>query len=165
MRKIDRLLGTALAAAVFGMAAGGPASALSMKECSAKFQAARKDGTLAGLDWKTYRAKQCSAGTSAASAAGTSTTPAANASLSTPASPAATTSRPTAAAAVASASGPAIFPRAADAKYSKDTAGKARMETCLDQYRANKANNGNGGLRWIQKGGGYYSECTKKLKG
>ena len=25
--------------------------------------------------------------------------------------------------------------------------------------------NANGGLKWIQKGGGYYSECTKKLKG
>jgi hypothetical protein len=52
-----------------------------------------------------------------------------------------------------------------DSKYSKDSAGKARRETCLDQYRANKANNGNGGLKWIQKGDGYYSECTKKLKG
>jgi hypothetical protein len=39
------------------------------------------------------------------------------------------------------------------------------METCLDQYRANKANNANGGLKWIQKGGGYYSECVKRLKG
>jgi hypothetical protein len=52
-----------------------------------------------------------------------------------------------------------------DSKYSKDSPGKARRETCLDQYKANKANNGNGGLKWIQKGGGYYSECTKKLKG
>ena len=39
------------------------------------------------------------------------------------------------------------------------------METCLDQYKANKANNGNGGLKWIQKGGGYYSQCNAKLKG
>jgi hypothetical protein len=45
------------------------------------------------------------------------------------------------------------------------SAGKARMETCLDQYRANKANNANGGLKWIQRGGGYYSECSKRLKG
>jgi hypothetical protein len=50
-------------------------------------------------------------------------------------------------------------------RYSKDSASKARRETCLDQYKANKANNGNGSLKWIQKGGGYYSECTKKLKG
>ena len=50
-------------------------------------------------------------------------------------------------------------------KYSKESAGKARMHTCLDQYNANKASNGNGGLKWIQKGGGYYSECNKRLKG
>ena len=39
------------------------------------------------------------------------------------------------------------------------------MHTCVDQYNANKASNGNGGLKWIKKGGGYYSECNKKLKG
>ena len=59
----------------------------------------------------------------------------------------------------------AVFPTAVSAKYSKETAGKARMHTCLDQYNANKANNANGGLNWIQKGGGYYSECNKRLKG
>ena len=39
------------------------------------------------------------------------------------------------------------------------------MLTCLDQYRANKAANATGGLRWIAKGGGYYSECNRRLKG
>ncbi len=39
------------------------------------------------------------------------------------------------------------------------------MHTCLAQYKANKAGNGNGGLKWIEKGGGYYSECNKRLKG
>jgi hypothetical protein len=43
--------------------------------------------------------------------------------------------------------------------------GKARMHTCLDQYHANKVNNANGDLKWIVKGGGYYSECNKRLKG
>ena len=37
--------------------------------------------------------------------------------------------------------------------------------TCLDQYNTNKTGTGNGGLKWIQKGGGYYSECNKRLKG
>jgi hypothetical protein len=37
------------------------------------------------------------------------------------------------------------------------------MQTCLDQYRADKASGGNGGLKWIEKGGGYYSECNKRL--
>jgi hypothetical protein len=39
------------------------------------------------------------------------------------------------------------------------------MHTCLDQYKANQATNANGGLKWIQKGGGYYSECNKQLRG
>ena len=69
------------------------------------------------------------------------------------------------AAAPAAPAGPAMFPSAVDPKYSKESAGKARMHTCVDQYNANKATNANGGLKWIQKGGGYYSECTKKLKG
>jgi len=46
-----------------------------------------------------------------------------------------------------------------------ESAGKARMHTCLDQYKANKAADANGGLKWVQKGGGYYSECNKQLKG
>ena len=63
------------------------------------------------------------------------------------------------------AAGPAVFPNAVDPKYSKESEGKARMHTCVDQYNANKTSNANGGMKWIQKGGGYYSECTKKLKG
>jgi len=59
----------------------------------------------------------------------------------------------------------AVFPTAVSPKYAKEPAGKARMNTCLDQYNANKATNANGGLKWIEKGGGYYSECTKRLKG
>ena len=31
-------------------------------------------------------------------------------------------------------------------------------------YQANKATNANGGLKWMQKGGGYWSECNKYLK-
>src|ERR1700730_15540147 len=65
---------------------------------------------------------------------------------------------PAAAPAAPAAVGSAVFPSAVDAKYSKESAGKARMATCLDQYKANKASNANGGLKWIQKGGGYYSE-------
>jgi hypothetical protein len=59
----------------------------------------------------------------------------------------------------------AVFPSAVAQKYSTESAGKARMHTCLDQYNANKTGTGNGGLKWIQKGGGYYSECNKRLKG
>jgi hypothetical protein len=65
----------------------------------------------------------------------------------------------------AATTGNAVYPTTISSKYSKETPGKARMHTCLDQYNANKANNANGGMNWIQKGGGYYSECNKRLKG
>ena len=61
--------------------------------------------------------------------------------------------------------GNAVFPTAVSPKYTNESAGKARMHTCVDQYKANKATNANGGLKWIEKGGGYYSECNKQLKG
>jgi hypothetical protein len=59
----------------------------------------------------------------------------------------------------------AVFPTAISPKYASLKASDARMKTCVDQYKANKAGNANGGLKWIQKGGGYWSECSKKLKG
>jgi vitamin B12/bleomycin/antimicrobial peptide transport system ATP-binding/permease protein len=130
-----------------------PAQALTMKECSAKYQAAKTAGTLAGQNWRDFRKAQC--GADATAAAPAATTPAAT----TPAAP------PTAAPAAAKPSGNAVFPTAVSPKYSSESAGRARMHTCLDQYNANKATNANGGLKWIQKGGGYYSECTKQLKG
>ncbi len=57
-----------------------------------------------------------------------------------------------------------VFPKGVDPKYAKEPAGKARMHTCRDQYYANKPTNGNGGLKWIQKGGGYYPLCNNALK-
>jgi caspase domain-containing protein len=58
-----------------------------------------------------------------------------------------------------------VFPRAVDPKYASETAGQARMRTCVDQYNANKAANANGGMKWIQEGGGYYFACNQKLRG
>jgi len=57
-----------------------------------------------------------------------------------------------------------VFPSKVSDKYSNETAGRARRHTCLDQYRANKATNANGGLKWLAKNG-YWSQCNKKLKG
>jgi hypothetical protein len=61
--------------------------------------------------------------------------------------------------------GNAVFPAAVAPKYAKETPAKARMHTCVDQYNANKATNANGGMKWIEKGGGYYAECNKRLGG
>jgi hypothetical protein len=58
-----------------------------------------------------------------------------------------------------------VFPSTIAPKYSGASPDKARTLTCADQFTANKATNGNGGLKWIEKSGGYYSECVSRLKG
>jgi hypothetical protein len=58
-----------------------------------------------------------------------------------------------------------VFPSMVAPKYSGEKPDKARTLTCADQFTANKATNGNGGMKWIEKSGGYYSECVVRLKG
>jgi hypothetical protein len=137
-------------------AATAPAQALTTQECSAKYQAAKTAGTLNGQKWNEFRKAECGADAVAAPAAAPAAPKEAEAKPKKPAAAPAAAPMP---------SGPAMFPMAVDPKYAKESAGKARMHTCVDQYNANKATNANGGLKWIQKGGGYYSECNKKLKG
>jgi hypothetical protein len=145
-----------------------PAHALSMHECSVKYRAAHAAKTLNGMSWKEFRKAECGAGAaeapSAASGKAADTgTPVVAASPSDTASP--SKSKPIYNTAPAGASADAVFPSAVSPKYSAKSAGKARMLTCLDQYQANKAGSQNGGLKWIQRGGGYYSMCNKHLKG
>lgn len=139
-------------------AATSPVQALTTQECSAKYQAAKTAGTLAGQKWNDFRKANCGADATATPTAAPAAAPA-------PApAPKEAKKEAAPAAAPAAPSGPAVFPNAVDPKYAKETAGKGRMHTCVDQYNANKATNGNGGMKWIEKGGGYYSECNKKLK-
>ena len=151
-----KLLCTFAAAGFAALTLAAPAQALTTQECSAKYQAAKSAGTLNGQKWNDFRKAQCGADAAAAPAA----TPAAAAPKE-----AKKEAAPAAAPAMPMPMGNAVFPSAVDPKYAKETAGQGRMHTCLDQYNANKAANGNGGLKWIEKGGGYYSECNKKLKG
>jgi hypothetical protein len=141
------------------LSATSPAQALTTQECSAKYQAAKTAGTLNGQKWNDFRKANCGADAAATPAAAPAAPKEAETKSKKEAAPAAAPAAPSMPAS------PAVFPSAVDPKYSKETAGKARMHTCVDQYNANKASNANGGLKWIQKGGGYYSECTKKLKG
>lgn len=151
-----KLLCAVVVSGFAAFAATAPSQALTSQECSAKYQAAKAAGTLNGQKWNDFRKSECGADAVAAPAAA-------------PAAPKAAEAKPrkpeAAPAAAPGPSGPAIFPIAVDPKYAKESAGKARMHTCVDQYKANKATNANGGMKWIQKGGGYYSECNKKLKG
>lgn len=142
---------SALALVSFSVA---PASALTMKECSAKYQDAKKANTLKGQKWNDFRKAQCGdddANDADAAAAVTET-----------AAPATTAAAP--AAKPAGKAKAAVFPKAVSQKYSNESAGKARLKTCADQYNANKATNANGELKWIEKGGGYWSQCNTKLK-
>jgi hypothetical protein len=133
-----------------------PAQALTMQECSAKYKAAQSAGSLNGQKWNDFRKEQC--GSDAAA------TPAATTTAAAPkAAEAKSSSTPKSDA--AAPAGPAVYPGAVDSKYSKEPAHRGRLHTCADQWKANKASNATGGLRWIQKGGGYWSECNKKLKG
>ncbi|GEC59569.1 MULTISPECIES: hypothetical protein [Bradyrhizobium] len=155
-----RLLCVIAVSGFAAFAASAPAQALTAQECSAKYQAAKSAGTLGGQKWNDFRKAQCGADATPA-AAPAAPPPAAAAPA--PAAPKEAKQAP--AAAPAAPSGPAVFPNAIDPKYAKESEGKGRMHTCVDQYNANKATGGNGGLKWIQKGGGYYSECNKRLKG
>src|SRR5215468_10160794 len=60
-------------------AATAPANALTAQECSAKYQAAKKDGTLGTMKWNDFRKAQC----------GADATPAAAPAAAAPAAPAA----------------------------------------------------------------------------
>jgi len=120
--------------------------------CSEKYQAAKAAGTLNGEAWPQFYSR-CTIETKANPPAA-ATPPAAE--VAPPPAPAP---------AAAEAPTTAVFPTAIAPAYANEKPGKARMKTCEDQYKANKATNANGGLKWIQKGGGYWSECNKRLKG
>jgi hypothetical protein len=83
--------------------------------------------------------------------------------------PAPVAATPEAPPAVVATPGTAVFPTAIAQAYADEKADIARRKTCLDQFKANKATNANGGLKWIQKVGGkvggYWKECDKHLKG
>ncbi|HTJ57859.1 MAG TPA: hypothetical protein VL418_09895 [Devosiaceae bacterium] len=140
-----------------------PAQALTLQECSAKFKTAQDAGTLNGMKWNDFRQANCGSSESQLPA---KPADAATQSAATSAAPApAAVPRATTAAKPMTAPPGVPFPTAISSKYSAETPSRARMHTCLDQYRLDKANNALGGLKWLQKGGGYYSICNARLKG
>ena len=117
----------------------GPAFALNAQECSAKFQSAKAAGKLNGQSWSEFRKAQCGSQASAGSA------------------------NPLRQDAPPKTSG-AVFPTAIAAEFAALKPAQARRKTCAKQFQANKANQANGGLTWLAKGGGYYSQCNQRLK-
>jgi hypothetical protein len=122
---------------------------VSMADCSAKYQAAKTGGTLGSMKWNDFRKSECSA-----AAADDETVPAPDEAkyTSDPETPTVT------------APEGVRFPTAISKKFATETPAKGRMHTCLEQYYANKDANALGGLKWIQKGGGFYSLCNARLK-
>jgi hypothetical protein len=163
-------LAALFAAAVAVAAFSAPAGAQTpnrLKTCNDEWNAMKSAGTVGDKKYTDFR-KECLArlatpqaapapapGGAAAEAPPAAQPPAARPPhTATPAAPA----KP-------AAPGEAVFPSAVSPKYANESAGRARMHTCLEQYNENKATGGNADLKWIQKGGGYYSECNKRLKG
>ena len=63
-----KLLCAIAVAGVAALAASAPAQALTAQECSAKYQAAKTAGTLAGQKWNDFRKAQCGADATPAAA-------------------------------------------------------------------------------------------------
>ncbi|MDR6759226.1 hypothetical protein J2Y48_004542 [Mycoplana sp. BE70] len=128
-----------------------PASALTMKECSTKYQAAKTDGSAKNMKWNDYRAKFCGADAAAEDAADDKAV-------------AATSDKEPAKATMKAPKG-VVFPKSIDMKYASEPPSKGRLHTCVDSYHKNKDDGTLGDLKWIQKGGGFWSLCNTSLKG
>jgi len=171
-------LKTLASAIVFGaLALGGSTGAFAqaavMKECGAEWQAAKAANKVqAGQTWNAFladcrlrHAQPANAAAPTAPAAPAAPAAAAPAQPANPLQPRVVRPAPAPAPQAAPVAGAAVFPTAVDPQFSTLSAGRQRMKTCSAQYQANKATNGNGGMKWIEKGGGYWSMCNKKLKG
>jgi hypothetical protein len=127
-----------LLAAAAGVAATLPAQALSMKECSAKYQAAKDGGTLGGKTWNEFRKSECGSETEAA--------------------PGATTGP-------ATASAPASTPTPTTTKPPKTgSPGReamiARERACGKEWKEAKAAGKTTGMKWPQ----FWHECDERKK-
>lgn len=179
-------------AALAAFAIAQPASALTMKQCSEKYKAANDAGSVGTMSWNDFRKAECGEGATMAlkkvktekakpekiaptTAAGAPTMEECSARYQT-AKTAGTLGTMTwnefrsagCPTTIAKRSGSmlptmgSLFPSGIAKKYARQPAGKARMLTCRDQYRANKAA-GIAEPKWTEEGGGYYSECNKRL--
>lgn len=116
---------------------------LSFKECGAQYQAAKKSGALEGRKWAAYRKEVCRIATPANRA------------------PLSLRSEATSAETV----GRLAFPASLASEFSAAKPWEARMRTCLKGYHAAKKAGALYGIKWVQKGGGYYSLCAARLRG
>jgi hypothetical protein len=142
-----------------------------MKECGAKWQAAKAANQTGNQTWPQFLSKcRTDSAKPAGSAKPAAAVPAAKPAVAAPAAPRPTRSSSTKATpAVAGAPAGIVFPTTVSAKYKDLSPGLARNKTCADQYNANKTagGKGNAGLLYIpkEKGGqGYWPLCNTSLK-
>src|SRR5271170_4565526 len=119
-----------LLSALAGTVATVPAHALSMKECSAKYQAAKEGGTLKGQTWNEFRKAEC--GGEAAERPATSAPP-----------------PPTPASAPASTPAPSSTKPIKTGSPGRD-AMIAREDACGQDWKEAKAAGKTAGLKWPQ---------------
>ena len=126
--------------AVASTAVSVPAHALTMKECSAKYQAAKKAGTLHGMKWNEFRKTECGATATATPAAGGTPPPP------PPTTTTTTTTKPGKSTKPASPGRQAYL---------------ARLHACSAEWKADKAANKRPpGLKWPQ----FWHECDVRMK-
>ncbi|MFN3890235.1 MAG: hypothetical protein ACK4MV_07550 [Beijerinckiaceae bacterium] len=120
-----------------------------MKSCGDKWRAVRAVESAKGVTWPQYLARcraETAGGEPTSTGAGKRSRSARSGESASP------------------AAGDPVFPSAVSARHSGERPTLARQRTCADQFKANKVSGANGGLRWIQKGGGYWSKCNAHLK-
>jgi hypothetical protein len=126
-----------------------------MKVCGDRWRVVKQTEAGEGLTWTRFlarcRAEFAAASATPALAEGSQRGPQRRAAANREASPAAPAAN-------------VVFPDFVSPRYAGEKPHRARQKTCSDQFQANKATGGNGGLRWVQKGGGYWSQCNARLK-
>src|SRR5437764_12227396 len=142
----SKLLCAVAASGFAALVVSAPAQALTSQECSAKYQAAKKDGSLGTMKWNDFRKAQCGADATPA-AAPTAAAPAAPAAPAEPKTAAKKEAAP-AAAPAPTTTGNAVFPSAIDTKFATEKPHMGRLHTCAEQWKANKSANSTGGMKW-----------------
>jgi len=117
------------------------ANPLSFKACGAKYQAAKADGSLGGRKWLDYRRVEC----------GITADAIRKQPVRSEVSRTEATRR-------------LPFPAALASEFSDRKPWEARMRTCLKTYHEAKKAGALYGVKWVEKGGGYYSLCSARLR-
>ena len=144
-----------------------------MKACGDEWRGVREAETANGVTWPQYLARcRAQAAERAGERAGRqrASRPLPAPSASPPAAPARRAERaaqpapkPQAESQAPRTSAP-VFPQEVAARHASERPALGRQRTCADQFKANKTTEANGGLRWIEQGGGYWSRCNAHLK-